>query len=75
MAIACSDLFQEHHLEVRANTLVHLQTIVPLILGHTRGRSGAMFKFSSVKEYVQYSKMDKQGTYGTEIELLVLSHC
>ena len=65
---------QEHHLEVRAKTLEHMETIAPLVLGHIRGRSSAMSKFSSVKEYVQYTKMDKQGTWGTEIELLVLSH-
>ena len=41
---------------------------------YQRGRSGAMSKFSSVKEYIQYTKMDKHGTWGTEIELLVLSH-
>ena len=34
----------------------------------------AMSKFSSVKEYVQYTKMDKQDTWGTKIELLALSH-
>ena len=49
-------------------------TIAPLILGHIRGHSGAMFKFSSVKDYIQYTNMDKLGTWGTEIELLVLSH-
>ena len=54
---------------MRANTLEHMETI-----GHIRGLSGAMSQFSSVKEYVQYTKMDKQGTWGTEIELLVLSH-
>ena len=37
---------QEHHLGVRAKTLEHMETIAPLILGHIRGRSGAM-KFSS----------------------------
>ena len=41
---------------------------------YQRGRSGAMSKFSSVKEYIQYTKMDKHGTWGTETELLVLSH-
>ena len=65
---------QEHHLEVCAKTLEHMETIAPLVLGHIRGRSSAMSKFSSDKEYVQYTKMDKQGTWGTEIELLVLSH-
>ena len=65
---------QEQHLEVHAKTLEHMETIAPLVLGHIRGRSSAMSKFSSVKEYVQYTKMDKQGTWGTEIELLVLSH-
>ena len=65
---------QEHHLEVRAKTLEHMETIAPLVLGHIRGRSSVMSKFSSVKEYVQHTKMDKQGTWGTEIELLVLSH-
>ena len=54
-------------------TLERMETIA-LILGHIRGRSSAMSKFSSVKEYIQYTKMDKQGTWGTEIELLVLSH-
>ena len=33
-----------------------------------------MSKVSSAKEYVQYTKMDKQGTWGTEIVLVVLSH-
>ena len=28
---------QEHHLEVHAKTLEHMETIAPLILGHTRG--------------------------------------
>ena len=65
---------QEHHLEVRGKTLEHMETITPLVLGHIRGCSSAMSKFSSVKEYVHYTKMDKQGTCGTEIELLVLSH-
>ena len=63
-----------HLLEVRAKTLEHMETIAPLVLGHIRGRSSAMSKFSSVKEYVQYTKMYKQGTWVTEIELLVLSH-
>ena len=62
------------HLEVRASTLEHMETIAPLILVHIRGCLGAMSKFSSVKEYVQYTKMDKQGNWGTDIELLVLSH-
>ena len=59
---------------MHANTLEHMGTTAPLILGHIRGHSGAMSKFSSVKEYIQYTKMDKQGTWGTELELLVLSH-
>ena len=58
---------------MRAKILEHMETIAPLVLGHIRGRSSAMSKFSSVKKYVQYTKMDKQGTWGTEIELLVLS--
>ena len=33
-----------------------------------------MSEFSSVKEYIQYTKIDKQGIWGTEMELLVLSH-
>ena len=65
---------QEQHLKVLAKTLEHMETIAPLVLGHIKGRSSAMSKFSSVKEYVQYTKMDKQGAWGTEIELLVLSH-
>ena len=66
---------QEHHLEVRAKTLEHMETIAPLTLGHIRGRSGAaMSKCSSLKKYIQYTNMDKQDTWGTEIELLVLSH-
>ena len=45
---------QEHHLEVRAKTLEHMETIAPLTLGHIRGRSGAaMSKCCSVKEYIQ----------------------
>ena len=64
---------QEQHLEGSAKTLEHMETIAPLVLGHIRGRSSAMSKFSSVKEYVQYTKMDKRGTWGTEIQLLVLS--
>ena len=35
---------QEHHLEVRAKTLEHMETIAPQIIGHIRGRSGAMCK-------------------------------
>ena len=47
---------QEHHLEVRANTLEHMETIAPLVLGHIRGRSGAaMSKYSGVNEYIQYT--------------------
>ena len=42
---------QEHHLEVRAKTLEHMETIAPLVLGHIRGRSSAMSKFSSVKKW------------------------
>ena len=41
---------QEQRLEVRAKTLEHMETIAPLVLGHIRGRSSAMSKFSSVKE-------------------------
>ena len=33
---------QEHHLEVHAKTLEHMETIAPLILGHIRGHSGAI---------------------------------
>ena len=45
---------QEHHLEVRAKTLEHMETIAPLTLGHIRGHSGAaMSKCSSLKEYIQ----------------------
>ena len=66
---------QEHYLEVRAKTLEHMETIAPLTLDHIRGRSGAaMSKCSSLKEYIQYTNMDKQDTWGTEIEQLVLSH-
>ena len=57
---------------MHAKTLEHMETIA--ILGHIRGRSGAMSKFSRVKEYMQYMNMDKHGTWGTEIELLVLSY-
>ena len=48
---------QEQHLEVRAKTLEHMETIAPLVLGHIRGRSSAMSKFSSVKEYDQYTRL------------------
>ena len=79
---ACSDLcprlcdywFTGASLGSACNDTEHMETIAPLILGHIRGRSSAMSKFCSVKEYIQYTKMDKQGTWGTEIELLVLSH-
>ena len=55
---------QEHHLEVRAKTLEHMETNAPLVLGHIRGRSSAMSKFSSVKEYVQYTKNGQAGYLG-----------
>ena len=42
---------QEHHLEVRAKTLEHMETIAPLVLGHIRGRSSAMSKFSSTLKW------------------------
>ena len=69
ICVLCDDWHgsQEQHLEVLAKTLEHMKTIAPLVLGHIRGRSSAMSNFSSVKEYVQYTKMDKQGTWGTEI--------
>ena len=64
---------QEHHLEVHAKSLEHMETIAPLILGHIRGCSAAMSKFfSSVKEYIRCSNLDKQGIWGTQIELLFL---
>ena len=45
---------QEQHLEVRAKTLEHMETIAPLTLVHIRGRSGAaVSRCSSVKEYIQ----------------------
>ena len=66
---------QEHHLEVRVKTLEHMETIAPLNLVDIKGHSSAaMSKCSSLKEYIQYTKIDKQDTWGTEKELLVLSH-
>ena len=66
---------QEHHLEVHAKTLEHMETIARLTLGHIRGPSGAaMSKSSSLNEYIQHTKVDNHDTWGTEIELLVLSH-
>ena len=63
---------QTQHERLRAKIIQHMNDIAPLILGHIRGRS--QDRYTTVREYIQGSGMDKTGVWGTDIELLTLAH-
>ena len=44
ICVLCDDWFTGASLGVRAKTLEYMETIAPQIIGHIRGRSGAMCK-------------------------------
>ena len=64
---------QDQHQAIRAKIVRHMRNIDSLMLCHIKNHSG--FKdCQSVDEYVQKSKMDKDGTWGTDLELLCFAH-
>ena len=58
---------QEGHLAVRRAILNHMQNIAPLLLG-------AHVTQDSIAEYIQDIHMDRDGAWGTDVEILTLAH-
>ena len=60
---------EAQHLQVREALLNHLVSIEDMMIGHHI--SG---EYSSVVEYIRGANMDRNGTWGTDIELITASH-
>ena len=64
---------QDQHQTIRAKIVHHMSDIASLMLGHIKSHSG-FNDCQSVDEYVQKSKMDKDSTWGTDLEILCFAH-
>ena len=60
---------EDQHLQVREVLLNHLARIEDMMIGHHI--SG---EYSSAIEYIRGTNMDRNGTWGTDIELITASH-
>ena len=60
---------EAQHLQVREALLNHLVSIEGMMIGHHI--SG---EYSNVVEYIRGTNMDRNGTWGTDIELMTASH-
>ena len=64
---------QDQHSVIRAKIVQHMIDKAPLMLAHIVALPG--FKeCTSVQDYVQKTKMDLLGSWGTDIELLCFAH-
>ena len=59
---------EDQHLQVREVLLNHLARIEDMIGHHISG------EYSSAIEYIRGTNMDRNGTWGTDIELITVSH-
>ena len=59
---------QAEHFILRTSILKHMQTIAHFLLGHL------ITSHASVGDYIHSTAMDQDGTWGTEVEILTLSH-
>ena len=59
---------EEQHMAVRNAILDHMVTIAHFLLGHH------LLNYDSIQTYIVASGMDEEYTWGTDIEMLTLSH-
>ena len=59
---------EAQHLQVREALLNHLARIEDMMIGHHIG------EYSSIVEYIRGTNMDRNGMWGTDIELITASH-
>ena len=59
---------EEQHMAVRNAILDHMVSIAHFLLGHH------LLNYDSIQTYIVASGMDKEYTWGTDIEMLTLSH-
>jgi hypothetical protein len=59
---------EEQHMAVRVTILQHMITIAHFILDHH------LVGYNSIQSYIAASRMDQDYTWGTDIEMLTLSH-
>ena len=65
---------QSHHGAIRAKVVRHMRDNIPTqIMEYIKGRHG-YDKCKSVDEYVQKSKMDQDGSWGSGVELACFAH-
>ena len=64
---------QDQHHAIRCRVVQHMRDISPLMLKHIRTCS-SYNNCQSVDEYVRRSKMDKDGIWGNDLELLCCAH-
>ena len=60
--------YEEQHMAVRNAILDHMVTIAHFLLSHH------LLNYDSIQTYIVASDMDKEYTWGTDIEMLTLSH-
>ena len=64
---------QDQHRAIRLKVVEHMGDIGPLMMKHVNNCS-SYSKCHSIDEYIHRSKMDPDGTWGSDIELLCFAH-
>ena len=64
---------QDQHRAIRLKVVEHMRDIGPLMMKHVNNCS-SYSKCRSIDEYIDRSKMDQDGTWGSDIELLCFAH-
>ena len=68
---------ENQHLEVRDALLSYMLSIENLLVGHSEDGSYNYlqpFRHRTVQNYIDSSGMDRSGTWGSELEMMCLSH-
>ena len=59
---------ENQHMAVRAMILEHMFRVSHLLL------NGHLSNYTSIQEYISHNNMDRDGTWGSDIEVLIMSH-